>query len=168
MPQNKAQNIKNSCGSWAAAVLLVAIMVCLGACSPEHTSYSDFSDLPDEGWDAGTPIYLTPQYGDSTMHYDVTLAVRNTNLYKFDNLILTVDLISASGTVTRNRVVYTITDAYGNFQGSGFGAYYQSRALIAHGVSPAQVKRIAVWPRMKGVKLITGLTNIGIIVSPTK
>lgn len=161
---------KTDCGP-RAGVLLVAIaivVVCLGGCSPEHTSYSDFRDLPDHGWATGAPIYFTPQCGDSTGTYDVTLAVRNTDMYKYDKLILTVDIIDTCGKVMRNRVEYTITDRYGNFQGSGFGVYYQSSALIARRVRPWQMKRIVAWPGMKGCPVIAGLSNIGIIVTPSK
>ncbi len=168
MLPNPIRTAKTESGHWAALLLTAIIVVCLGACSPEHTSYSDFRDLPDHGWDAGAPIYFTPQCGDSTGTYDVTLAVRNTNMYKYDRLILTVDIIGSKGTIARNRVEYTITDRYGNFQGSGFGVYYQSSAVIARRVRPWQMRRIVVWPGMKGCPAITGLHNIGIIVSPSK
>ena len=70
--------------------------------------------------------------------------------------------------VMRNRFEYTITDRYGNFQGRGFGGYYQSSALIARRVRPWQMKRIVAWPGMKGCPVIAGLSNIGIIVTPSK
>lgn len=157
--------ILSSHKGWAV-VLLVTLMVCLGACAPKHTSYSDFRDIPDEGWNATTPVFLTPVYCDSALTFQVRLAVRNTTAFQYSDLNLVVDFIGAGHQVKRHRVKFVIADQFGNWLGSGFGAFYQSSIVLASGVHPGDLRRIVVWPGIKGNKVIKGIANVGIIVSP--
>lgn len=146
--------------------LLVALMVCLGACVPKQMSHGDFRDIPDEGWKAATPLFLTPVYDDSTLTYTIQLAVRNTTAFRYNHLNLVVDFIGPNHQVKRQRVKFVLADKYGNWQGSGFGAYYQSSIVLASGIRPGNLQRVVVWPGIKGSNTIQGIANVGIIVSP--
>lgn len=144
--------------------LLMAL--CLMACQPKHVSTSDYRSLPDEGWRAGSPVALTPQFPDSSATYDVRLVVRNTVDYAYSNLNLAVDLIDSQGGVARSNVQFTISDGFGNFLGSGFGAYYQSSVVLARGISPQRLRKVVVWPAMRQVRLLQGIVDVGIILEP--
>lgn len=150
---------------WGVA-LLVAMMVCLGACAPKHTSYSYSCDLPDEGWMNNTPITLHTQYADSSITYDITFFVRHAASYPYANLILTLDFITSDGKVKRKSVDFSIADQYGNFQGGGFGDYYQRSQLVLSNVKPADVHQVVAWQSMQGCHTLIGLHNLGITISP--
>ncbi len=148
--------------------MMVAIVACLGACSPEHTSHSDQRSVPKSGWLAETPIYFYPEYGDSTLTYDVILTIRYTTGYQFKNLNLVVDFVSDKHKVMRRRINFVMADDFGNWQGSGFGSIYQLSTVVISGIKPQDLHSVVVWPAMEGCKRVQGLSDIGIIVSPSK
>lgn len=151
--------------NWSVLALLM-ILVCLGACAPKHTSYSCFYDIPDEGWMENTPISFPPEYGDSTITYDITFSVCHSASYSYGNLNLVLDFIAADGNVDRKNLNFAISDEFGNFKGGGFGDYYQRSQLVVSDVKPDDVSKIVVWPAMTGCKTLTGIHNLGITITP--
>ena len=148
--------------------MLLSIIACLGACSPKHASYTDFRDISSDGWQEGAPFKFTPMWGDSSATYDFTIVVRHSASYNYNNLCLVIDFISTDGKVVRKDISFAIADEYGNFKGGGFGDYYQVKHKVMEGIKPEEAAKIVVWPAMKGCKKLTGLLNIGIILSPVK
>ena len=84
------------------------------------------------------------------------------------NLSLVVDLIDSVKNVARNKIDFELSDGYGNWKGSGFGAIYQSSVVVAQGVSPSQVGSVVVWQAMNNCDVVKNITDIGIIVTPSK
>lgn len=146
--------------------MLLTILVCLGACSPKHTSYSRFYELPDEGWKENTPVVFATQYADSSITYDIIFSVRHSAAYPYGNLNLVLDFISSNGNVDRKNLYFAISDEYGNFKGGGFGDYYQRSQLVVADVRPDDVQRIVAWPAMKGCKILKGVYDLGVTIVP--
>jgi gliding motility-associated lipoprotein GldH len=113
-------------------------------------------------------IEFTPEYSDSSSTYDIALAVRHNNDYQYSNLSLVVDLIDSVKNVNRTNIDFELSDGYGNWKGSGFGAIYQSSVVIAQGISPSQVSSIVVWQAMNNCDVVKNILDIGIIVTPSK
>ena len=141
---------------------------CLVACSLGQDSSAHFKTLPDEGWNKEMSLVFTPEYSDSSLTYDIELAVRHNSDYQFSNLSLTVDLIDSVKTVSRSNIDFELSDGFGNWKGSGFGAIYQSSLVIAQGVKPSQVSSIVVWQAMNNCDVVKNVIDIGVIVSPSK
>jgi gliding motility-associated lipoprotein GldH len=127
-----------------------------------------FKTLPDEGWNKDMPVKFTPEYADSLITYDIALAVRHNSDYQYSNLSLVIDLIDSVKNVNRSNIDFELSDGYGNWKGSGFGAIYQSSVVIAQGVTPAQVGSIVVWQAMNNCDVVKNVIDIGVIVSPSK
>lgn len=141
---------------------------CLVACSLGQDSSAHFKTLPDEGWNKEMSLVFTPEYSDSSLTYDIELAVRHNSDYQFSNLSLTVDLIDSVKNVSRSNIDFELSDGFGNWKGSGFGAIYQSSLVIAQGVKPSQVSSIVVWQAMNNCDVVKNVIDIGVIVSPSK
>lgn len=152
----------------AMVALMLCVLSCLNACSFGQDKSAHFKTLPDDGWNKGMSIKFIPEYPDSTQTYDIELAVRHNNDYQYSNLSLVVDLIDSVKNVSRSNVDFELSDGYGNWKGSGFGAIYQSSLVIAQGVTPSQVGSIVVWQAMNNCDVVKNLLDIGIIVSPSK
>ncbi len=150
------------------ATLILCALSCLNACSFGQDKSAHFKTLPDEGWNKGMSIKFTPEYADSSLTYDIELAVRHNNDYQFSNLSLVVDLIDSVKNVNRNNIDFELSDGYGNWKGSGFGAIYQASVVIAQGVTPSQVGAIVVWQAMNNCDVVKNVTDIGVIVTPSK
>jgi gliding motility-associated lipoprotein GldH len=150
----------------SAVITLVTIILCLGACSPKHSSYSDFKDLPIAGWQRNTPYYFTPEYGDSSLTYDIRVAVRHDNQYAYQNLAIVVDFIRNDSLFKRCKVNFALADDKGNWTGSGFGAAYQDEKTILTGIRPDDVSRIVVWQGMSCERL-THISSVGVFIEPS-
>lgn len=156
-------------GHTAAIVAVLAFAIsCLSGCSFVQDSMAHFKTLPDEGWNKSMSIKFTPEYSDSSLTYDIALAVRHNNDYQYSNLSLAVDLIDSVKTVTRHDIDFELSDGYGNWLGSGFGAIYQSSVVIAQGVRPSQVTSIVVWQAMNNCDVVKNVIDLGVIVTPSK
>lgn len=147
-------------------------MVCafslLDACSFNQTSTSQFKEMPCDGWSKEMPIRFLPEYADSSLNYDIKLAIRHNTSYQYGNLSLVVDLIDSTRIVHRNNVDFEVSDGYGNWQGSGFGALYQLSVVIAQDIKPSDVSSIVIWQAMMNCNNVKNVTDIGIIVTPSK
>lgn len=152
--------------------VMVAILICaigfLTGCSFGQDSMSHFKTLPDEGWRKSMPIKFVPQYSDSSIHYDIALAIRHNNDYQYSNLNLVVDLVDSVKNVSRNKIDFELSDGFGNWQGSGFGALYQSSVMIAQDISPSQVCSVVVWQAMNNCDVVKNVIDIGVIVTPSE
>ena len=114
------------------------------------------------------PIRFLPEYADSSLNYDIKLAIRHNTSYQYGNLSLVVDLIDSTRIVHRNNVDFEVSDGYGNWQGSGFGALYQLSVVIAQDIKPSDVSSIVIWQAMMNCNNVKNVTDIGIIVTPSK
>ena len=152
----------------ALLALIICIVSCLSGCSFGQDSTAHFKTLPEDGWNKAMSITFTPEYPDSSQHFDIALAVRHNNDYQYSNLSLVVDLIDSVKNIARNKIDFELSDGFGNWKGSGFGAIYQSSVVVAQGVSPAQVGSVVVWQAMNNCDVVKNITDIGIIVTPSK
>lgn len=148
--------------------LYASIIVCLGACSPKHSSYSEFSDVPAAGWTHNSPLYFTPQYGDSAACYDISVAIRHDQDYAYRNLSITADFIGENQKLKRRIINVELADKYGTWKGSGFGALYQFKQVVLEQVPAHTVKRIVLWQTMSNRDTVGNITDVGIIVSPSR
>ena len=152
----------NRLRQWLTAVTMA---VCLGACAPEQIVYSHFEAVPGQSWYSDLPLRFEPVWSDSSVVCDMLVTVRHTQFYPYGNLPLVIDIIGDSGQVTRHRVHLSVTDGHGNWQGQGFGTLYQCQALVAHGVTPRQAKRVVVWQAIDSCASLPGVSDVGISFS---
>lgn len=150
---------------WASAAL--AFVVCLGACSPKHSSYSEFSDVPQQGWTHNSPLYFTPQYGDSLGYYDIAVAIRHDQEYAYRNLSITADFIGDNYRLTRRIINVELADIFGTWKGSGFGALYQFKQVVLTRVPAHSIHRIVLWQSMTDIDTVRNINNVGVIITPS-
>ena len=151
----------------AMTLFIAAVVLFLTGCQHKPLmAHSTFKHIPSTGWLKTSPLSFNPQYDDSTVVYDITLAVRHDNSYPYRNLSMAVDVIAGDSTVTRKNLVVMLADEYGNWQGGGFGAMYQATANVALGVMPAQASKVVIWQVTSPGDALQGVADIGIIASP--
>lgn len=146
---------------------IVAIVLFVTACQQRPAiADAEFVHLPATGWLSTVPLSFTPEYGDSTLSYDLTLAVRHTNSYRYRNLSLVVDIIAADSSVNRKTLDVTLADEYGRWMSGGFGSLYQTVVPLARNVAPVNAHYIVVWQAMNGCDTLTGLVDVGVFAHP--
>ncbi len=146
---------------------IVAVLLIAAGCERKPVmAHAQFKHLPPGGWQRVMPLSFQPQYDDSTATFDLSIAVRHDNSYRYSNLSLIVDVIGSDSTIARHPVNIALADEYGNWLGGGFGALYQDAVELVNGINPDQARTVIVWQAMAGCDTLTGLVNLGIIVNP--
>ena len=148
-------------------VFIAAAMLIMVSCQHKPVlPHASFVHLPTGGWQRSLPLTFMPEYDDSTLTYDISLAVRHDNSYRYRNLSLVVDIIAADSTVSRHPVDLSLADEYGNWLGGGFGALYQDEVTVAKNISPMSASSIVVWQAMQGCDTLLGVVDVGVIINP--
>ena len=130
-------------------LVIAAAMLVMGSCQRKPVmAHARFVHLPTDGWQRTLPLTFRPEYDDSAATYDITLAVRYDNSYRYRNLTMAVDVITADSAVNRRTVDMALADEYGNWTGGGFEA-----------------RSIVVWQSMGVCDTLRGLVNLGIITT---
>ena len=148
-------------------LLFLMILLCLGACSPKHSSYSDFVEIGGDGWNRNKPCEFVPQCGDSTILYEVKVAVCYEHDYPYRNMSLIVDFLNNDSLLRRTNLNMVITDEYGNSQNPGFGIAYQKECLLEECIQVGKVDKIMVWHGLD-CDTLNSVTRIGVTLSPVK
>ena len=157
MPNKKAVRVEGSVG----ILFFMLTLLCLGACSPKHSSYSEFKDIPADGWTKADPCVFIPHFGDSTASYRVKMAICFEHSYPYRNISIVADFMKQDSLVERKIVDCTLADVNGNWQSDGFGVAYQHEAVLADNVEPCGFDKLILWQGMDCDKL-SGITRVGI------
>ena len=104
------------------ALFLLAMLV---SCGVSPNDYSEFRQLPAEGWHYDDSLRFNPHIADSVAVGRLVVAVRHNNAYSYRNLWLVVTRHDNSGKIHRDTVNMQLCDRYGRWHGRGFGAEYQ-------------------------------------------
>lgn len=147
-------------------VVAAAMLIMAGCERWPVLAHAHFLHLPSAEWLKTQRLNFYPVYDDSTAAYDLSLALRHDNTYRYRNLSLVADVMAADSTTTCHKVDITLADEYGNWSGGGFGALYQYRVTIVSGVSPAAARRVVLRQAMAGCDTLCGVVDVGIIAKP--
>ena len=77
----------------------------------------------DNPWDKNKEYFFTCEIDDSSTFYDISLLIRNNNLYLYRNLWLFYAIEPPEGLVLRDTVECLLADDYGKWIGSGISIY---------------------------------------------
>lgn len=157
----------SQCITVAMTVFIATVAIIMTGCQRKPVmAHSGFVHLPKAGWQQTLPLTFNPVYDDSTMTYELSLAIRHHNDYDYSNLSLVVDIIAADSTVNRMPLNFMLADEHGNWSGGGFGTLYQVQYTLKDHVKPDDARSIIVWQTMQDCDTLKGLADVGIIVKP--
>ncbi len=157
-------SVKENC---IGILFIIMTLICLGACSPKHSSYSEYRNLGEEGWKKTEGFEFVPQYADSSALYAVKVAFCYNHAYSYRNMSAIVDFIKKDSLVLRKKLDCMLSDVNGNWQIPGFGVSYQSEHELLKNVSVGNFDKIVVWQGLNCDTLMN-VTKIGVIINPMK
>ena len=64
-----------------------------------------------------------------------------------------------------DTINFTLSDKYGNWNGSGLGKLFQSTATIRQNIRPNEFSEVIVWHNMR-CDTVTNITDLGLILTP--
>jgi gliding motility-associated lipoprotein GldH len=103
----------------------VLIVVALGVISCSRQSvYNEFSQLDPDGWSADSSSVFQINMEDTSGVYDLTLHIRHTSAYPYQNLWLFVEQLSPDSQLVRDTISCVLADHAGKWLGTGSGSVY--------------------------------------------
>ncbi len=142
---------------------MIMTLICLGACSPKHSSYNEFKEIEHGVWAKTAACEFIPHYGDSLGVYDLKLALCYAHDYPYRNMSVVVDFMKNDSLVKRSEIDYELADSNGNRKIAGFGVAYQSEHEVLSNVRVGDFDKIRVWQGL-ACDTLQGVTQVGIIL----
>lgn len=106
-------------------LIITLFLLCLGACTPGHNTYSEFLNLSENGWAYNDTICFIPSITDSIAIGDLSVALRHNNNYHYSNLWLEISYPTNDSIVKCDTINIILADIYGKWHGKGLGTSYQ-------------------------------------------
>ncbi len=91
--------------------------------------FERYQVIEDGMWQKDTAYYFTFDIKDTSIAYDLTLEIRNNNLYPYQNLWLLGETILPDSTVRRDTAEYRLADDFGKWEGKGISIFQLSVEL---------------------------------------
>ncbi len=140
-------------------LIITLLSLCLGSCLPGHNDYSDYQQLPIDGWVYNSPVTFTPTGEDSIAQGSLSLGLRHTNEYPYSNLYLEMAYEDTTGTSRLDTLNITMADRYGRWCGKGVGTDFQLIDTInPHFTriagSPIRVRHIMRVDTLRGIDMV--------------
>lgn len=128
-PRNKLSHTTSYSSYIARKSLLFACFCLLCISCGESSFYEQYLSIEDRHWEKEKEYYFTFEITDTSIAYDVTVEIRNNNLYPFQNLWLFALEEQPSGGFRRDTIECMLADDYGKWLGTGISLYQSSFPL---------------------------------------
>lgn len=147
---------------------LLAALACALPLSCEYrVLYDQYQMVEQSAWGKDKVYYFTFMVTDNSIPYDVTLDIRNSNDYPYQNLWLFCNEEPPAGDMRRDTIECMLADESGKWYGRGI-SLYECGFPIRENYRFAYAGQYTFSVR-QGMRdsLITGIREIGLQVVPT-
>ncbi|MCG1035276.1 gliding motility lipoprotein GldH [Polaribacter sargassicola] len=93
----------------------------------DNTDFNQYKSINKQGWKANEKILFKIDVKDTISPKNLFINLRNNNDYQFSNLYLITELNFPNGTIVVDTLQYEMTDAAGNFLGTGFSEIKENK-----------------------------------------
>ena len=103
------------------ALLLGAVL--WTACDTNRIA-EQWVDIPTNGWDKDSVCVFTAELTDTTHFVDLSVGIRNQNVYPYSNLWMFISIISPQNEIHVDTFQVNLASPSGEWYGSGWGNLY--------------------------------------------
>lgn len=95
----------------------------------ENPFYVQYESVEGKYWEKDTEYYFSFDITDTSIPYDLTIEIRNNNLYPYQNLWIFTKEEQPSGNVLRDTTECILADDYGKWSGKGISLFQSGHRL---------------------------------------
>lgn len=92
----------------------------------QHAVYDQYQAIDNTTWEKNKEYYFSFQIEDISVPYNLTLEVRNNNLYPYQNLWIFCNEEQPIGPLKRDTMECLLADEYGKWYGHGISLFQSS------------------------------------------
>ena len=89
-----------------------------------NSVYYEKHQTIDNQWDKNKEYFFACEIDDQSASYNLSLQIRNNNLYPYQNLWLFCAIETSEGPVLRDTIECLLADDYGKWIGTGISIYH--------------------------------------------
>ena len=156
------------CDCSSKNIVLVIIASCFFFSCGKGTVYNEFQNIRDKAWNKNDAYFFNFDIKDNSVAYDISLQLRNNDLYPYQNIWILCDEAQPSGISVKDTTEYMLADIFGKWTGNGI-TLYQSRIILKTAYHFPDTGRYTISVRhgMRDDEL-KGLENIGLFIETNK
>ncbi len=146
-----------------------ALFILLALCSCDQSKiFEQNVSFPDNIWLTKNKLAFEVVIEDTSSVHNVIFNIRNTDLYKYNNLWLFINTTFPDGTVFNDTIDYALANETGAWLGDGLGGFYGLKVPYRLKVKfPASgTYRFVIQQAMRENKLI-GISDFGLRIEKT-
>jgi len=149
-------------------ISVIIIASCLLSSCGKGTVYNEFLPVKDKMWNKHDEYFFHVEIKDNSIKYDVTIQLRNNNMYPYQNLWMLCDELQPSGVSVKDTLEYMLADDFGKWKGNGI-SLYQNRILLKSNYHFPDTGKYTISIRhgMRDDEL-KGIENVGIVIEKSK
>lgn len=148
---------------------LAAACSCLLAFSCDAPAlYEQYQAIDNTTWEKDKEYYFTFHITDADAPYDLTLEVRNNNLYPYQNLWLFCNEEPPIGPLKQDTIECLLADAFGKWYGHGISLFQSSFPIRRNYVFPHEGRYTFSFRQGMRNDRLKGIQEIGFRVEKAK
>lgn len=107
---------------------IIAFFICLFffSCGKNQPVYNQYQAIDNSTWEKEKEYYFTFEIDDNSVPYNITLEIRNNNLYPYQNLWLFLNEEPPVGFMVRDTMECMLADEFGKWLGNGISLFQTS------------------------------------------
>ncbi len=147
-------------------VFSFAILLLIGCSHP--AVYNQYQEIERAEWAKDKVFYFTFMVDDISVPYDISLNIRNNNLYSYRNLWLLISEEKPIGTLSRDTLDCILADEFGKWQGKGISVFHSTIPLHKSYYFPLEGQYTFGIRQGMRSDLLQGIEKIGLKIEKTK
>lgn len=165
---NKLSRISNRKRSPKLNGLIVAFVCFLCFSCEQQALYDQYQAIDNTTWEKNKEYYFSFQIEDISIPYDLTLEVRNNNLYPFQNLWLFCNEEQPIGPLQKDTVECILADEFGKWHGNGISLFQSSFPIRKKYVFPHKGQYTFSFRQGMRVDALKGIQEIGLRIEKVR
>lgn len=164
---NPLNRLKNRTQSPKLKGLLIACIGILCFSCENPALYDQYQAIEDTSWGKDKVYYFTFQVEDISVPYDLSLEIRNNNLYPYQNLWLFCNEEQPIGPLKRDTMECLLADEFGKWYGHGISLFQSSFPIRSHYIFPHEGQYTFSFRQGMRNEALPGIQEIGFRVRKT-
>lgn len=148
--------------------IIVALTCSLFFSCENPALYDQYQAIDNITWEKDKEFYFTFEVKDISVLYDLTLEVRNNNLYPYQNLWLFCSEEQPIGPLRRDTIECILADEFGKWYGHGISLYQSSFPIHSQYKFPHAGQYTFSFRQGMRDDALKGIQEIGFSVRPSK
>lgn len=142
-------------------LLLFITSATFAGCGGPGNDYSEYRNLPADGWRYGDTLRFLPSHPDSVAAGRLAIGVRHSNDFRYKTLWLEVTTENPAGKRRVDTLAIHLADDFGRWRSQGLGASFQLADTIPSPITHRSGSPVKVRHIMRADTL-PGITQLGI------